>query len=334
MNPRISVVIPTYNRADKVRTAVESALLQTVSGVEVIVVDDGSTDGTGKLLEEHYGGRIRYFAQPNQGVSVARNKGISEAQGEWIAFLDSDDFWEKDKLEWQLKALEQFGPQCAACYTDGRFDNNAETRTIFVTSERFYRHEGTIGMTTRSLEVVSKLSQAFCIWPSSLIVRADVVRQTGGFDPNLRCEEDSDFLFRLAIVTNLCYVNLPLFHLDRTSPEARHRGVSSEWDRSDFKLQQIQYRLEKRLRLSEGLSPEIRRAVRQELHLVYKAWANWYLETGQYDKARAAVAEAAKFRLTSNIMLKWLLTWVSPGLALRIQRGRARTRKHFLAHLR
>src|ERR1700751_5211074 len=112
MNPKVSVVIPTYNRAEKVRDGIESILAQTLTDLEIIVVDDGSSDNTGKILGETVGGRIRYYAQTNQGASVARNKGIEEARGEWIAFLDSDDFWEKDKLECQLQALERFSPQC------------------------------------------------------------------------------------------------------------------------------------------------------------------------------------------------------------------------------
>src|SRR5437762_8094329 len=104
MNPKVSVVIPTYNRVGKVPNAIESALAQTVCDLEVIVVDDGSSDGTGESLQEFFGDRIRYYAQRNQGASVARNTGIAEARGQWIAFLDPDDVWEKDKLEWQFKA--------------------------------------------------------------------------------------------------------------------------------------------------------------------------------------------------------------------------------------
>jgi glycosyltransferase involved in cell wall biosynthesis len=109
MNPKVSVVIPTYNRAEKVRKGVESVLAQSFTDLEVIVVDDGSSDDTGQSLKYEFGDRIRYYFQPNQGVSTARNKGIEEARGEWIAFLDSDDLWEKEKLEAQLKALEQVG---------------------------------------------------------------------------------------------------------------------------------------------------------------------------------------------------------------------------------
>ena len=146
MNPRISVVIPTYNRADKVLKSIESVLTQTVADLEVIVVDDGSSDDTERILAHTFRDRIRYYAQANQGASVARNKGIEEARGEWIAFLDSDDLWERDKIEWQLKALEQFGPECAACYTDTRLFNHTETRTLFQMAEESYRHEGTMGV--------------------------------------------------------------------------------------------------------------------------------------------------------------------------------------------
>ena len=106
--------------------------------------------GQRKHFGEAFGDRIRYYFQPNQGVSIARNKGIEEAQGDWIAFLDSDDLWEKDKLEWQLKALDRFGAQCGACYTDVRFFNHAETRTMFQLAEDNYRHEEDVGINSEA----------------------------------------------------------------------------------------------------------------------------------------------------------------------------------------
>src|ERR1022692_1279698 len=131
MNPTVSVVIPTYERSGKVQGAIDRVLAQTSSDLEVIVVDDGSSDGTGPILEKTFGDRIRYYFQNNQVVSVARNRGIAEARGEWVAFLDSDDLWEKDKLEGNLKALERFGFECGAGYTDPRLFNHPETRTLF-----------------------------------------------------------------------------------------------------------------------------------------------------------------------------------------------------------
>ena len=180
MNPKVSVVIPTYNRADKVRDTIDSVLAQTFTDLEVVVVDDGSSDGTGKILGETFGHRIRYYPQANQGASVARNRGIAEARGEWIAFLDSDDLWEKDKLEWQFKALERFGAECGGCYTDTRLFNHSETRTLFQMGEDSYRHAGTMGVNKDVLKLLVRPGGAgMVVCLSSFLARADVVRKTG-----------------------------------------------------------------------------------------------------------------------------------------------------------
>jgi glycosyltransferase involved in cell wall biosynthesis len=323
MNPKVSVIIPTYNRAVDVRKAIESVLAQTFSGLEVIVVDDGSSDDTGKILGEVFGDRIRYYAQANRGVSVARNKGIAEARGDWIAFLDSDDLWESEKLEWQFKALERFGPACGACYTDVRLFNNPETRTLFQMAEASYRHEGTMGVNTDALRLLVRPGGAgMVVCLSSFLARADVVRRAEGFDPNLLYSQDSEFMFRLAMLTSFCFVNRPLVWFDRSPPEIRHVGVSADWNKLEFFLQDSQLRLEGILRLGEELPKKIRKLVREQLGSVHSGWANWYLETGQYGKAREAVSSAARLNLTFNVAVKWLLTWMSPQLALRTVRRR------------
>jgi len=327
MNPKVSVVIPTYNRAAKVQHGIRSVLAQTFSDLEVIVVDDGSSDDTGQVLRHVFGDRIRYYFQPNQGVCVARNKGVQEARGEWIAFLDSDDFWEKEKLEWQFKALERFGPQCGACYTDVRFNNHRETRTMFQLAEE-HRHEGTMGVNTDVLKLLVRPGgggMVVCI--SSFVARADAAREAGGFDPNLGYYGDSDFMFRLAMQTGFCYVNHPLVWFDRSPAETRHVGASKEWDKLEFVLHENQVRLEKGLRSSEGLPMNIRKLIRESLGSVHSGLANCYLEAGQYGKAREAVSKAAQLDLTFNITVKWLLTWMSPRLALRTVRRYQETRK-------
>jgi glycosyltransferase involved in cell wall biosynthesis len=322
VNPKVSVVIPTYERAGKVQGAIKSVLAQTFSDLEVIVVDDGSTDDTGKILGEIYGDRIRYYAQTNQGVSAARNRGIEQARGDWIAFLDSDDFWAKEKLELQFKALEQFNPQCGACYTDTRLFNHPETRTLFQMAEESYRHEGTMGVSTDVLRLLVRPGGAgMVVHLSSLLARADLLRKTSGFDRKLLYSEDSELMFRLAMLTGFCYVNRPLIWFDRSPVETRHVGVSSAWNSLDFFLQGSQLRLEGLLRLGEAVPLEIRKLIREQLRGIHSGWANWYLETGQYAKAREAALRAAQMDLTFNIVMKWLLTWVSPRLALRTVRN-------------
>jgi glycosyltransferase involved in cell wall biosynthesis len=323
MNPKVSVVIPTYNRADKVRKGVASVLAQSFTDLEVIVVDDGSSDETGRKLKGEFGDRIRYHFQPNQGVSVARNKGIEESRGEWIAFLDSDDMWEKDKLEWQLKAMEQFGSQCGACYTDVHFFNHSETRTMFQLAEGNYRHEHAMGVNTDVLRLLVRPGGAgMVVCLSSFLARKDALKRVGGFDTKLLYSQDSEFMFRLAMLTGFCYVNRPLVLFDRSPVEDRHVGVSSAWNTMEFFLQDSQIRLEGLLRLTEDQPPAIRDLVRRQLGSVHSGWVNCHLEAGKYEKARAAANKAAQLNLTFNIGVKWLLTWMSPRLALRTVRRR------------
>jgi glycosyltransferase involved in cell wall biosynthesis len=232
MNPAVSFIIPTYNRAARVPKGIESVLAQTFSDLELIVVDDGSSDGRGQILGETFGDRIRYFPQANQGASAARNKGIAEARGEWIAFLD---LWEKEKLEWQFKALERFGPQCGGCFTDTRFINHPETRTMFELGEETYRHEGTMGVSAEALKLLVRPGGArmvTCLSP--FMARADLIKSSGGFDLKLLYSQDSEFLFRLAMLTGFCYVNRPLVRFDRSPVEVRHVGVSADWNKFDF----------------------------------------------------------------------------------------------------
>ena len=102
----VSVVIPTYNRGPLIAATLDSALHQTRAPLEVIVVDDGSTDGTPDWIEAHYGARVRLIRQSNGGAARARNFGLAETRGEFIAFLDHDDLWLPQKLSLQLEAME------------------------------------------------------------------------------------------------------------------------------------------------------------------------------------------------------------------------------------
>lgn len=327
MTPKVSVVIPTYNRRDNVQNAIQSVLAQTFSDREVVVVDDGSTDDTGQALREAFGDRIRYYFQHNQGASVARNRGIAEARGEWIAFLDSDDIWEPEKLDWQFRALQQFGPQCGACYTDVRLFNHSETRTFFQLAEENYRHEGQLGVNAEVMRLLVRPGGAgMVVCLSSLMARTDLIRRTG-FDPTLLYSQDSEFMFRLALLTGFCYVNEPLVRFDRSPAETRHVGVSADWNKLEFFLQDSQLRLEGLARLGERLPRKIRALIREQLGSIHSGWANWYLANGQYGKARQAVSKAIRLDPTFSIAVKWLLTWITPGLAVRTIRQRQQSKE-------
>ena len=118
----ISVIIPTYNRFTFLKNAIDSVLAQTFQEFELIVVDDGSTDETPKLISS-YGNKLRVITQANQGPSAARNRGIEAAKGKWIAFLDSDDVWKLDKLEKQVQFIKDH-PETKICQTEETWIRN------------------------------------------------------------------------------------------------------------------------------------------------------------------------------------------------------------------
>jgi glycosyltransferase involved in cell wall biosynthesis len=327
MNPKVSVVIPTYNRATKVGDAITSALGQTFSDLEVIVVDDGSSDDTAQVLQETFGNRIRYFAQTNQGASAARNKGLAEARGEWIALLDSDDRWEKEKLKRQFETLERFGPRCGVCYTDVRFMNHSETRTMFELGKESYQHSDEMGVNPEIQRLIVRPGGAgMIVCPSSLMARTDVVAKSGGFDTNLLFGEDSEFIFRLTLLTDFCYVNRPLVWFDRSPEDLRHVGTSAEWNKKEFVLRQTQIRFEKFRRLSENQPVEIQKLIVAGLGAIHSGLANCHLQAGEYEKAREEALKAVQTDFRFSLVVKWLLTWISPPLALRaVQRHQQRT---------
>ena len=111
----VSVIIPTYNRAHLIKRSAQSVLNQTYSNLELIIVDDGSTDNTEEVVKSIDDNRVIYIKQPNQGACAARNNGIDHAQGEFIAFQDSDDVWHEDKLEKQIKCLKETGADMCFC---------------------------------------------------------------------------------------------------------------------------------------------------------------------------------------------------------------------------
>lgn len=317
--PFISVVIPTYNRAQPTIAAIESVLAQTYPNFEIIVVDDGSTDGSNEALQRFIiqrangSHRLSFFSQPNQGQSAARNKGIAKARGEYIAFLDSDDLWTPEKLEWQVKAIEQLKNDFGACFTDVRLVNKSGMDvSSFQVHSRHY--VDTIGIDRKATKSLAESFSGF--WVSSLLVRTDIVRKIGGFNPDISFAEDRDLHFRLSLVTPIAYINKQLIQTDRTpSPPG---STCRPWDKAGVQFRQQQKMLEKWLSMDTALPQDVRRLVERNLGALHSHWANWYLENGRYDEARQAVSRAVRHKLTLGTTAKWALIWVAPALARRI----------------
>jgi glycosyltransferase involved in cell wall biosynthesis len=181
--PLVSVVIPTYNGAAFLRETVDSALAQTYPNIEVIVVNDGSTDSTPDLLAG-YGDRIRSVTQRNAGTSVARNTGIRESAGEYIAFLDHDDLWAPEKLSRQVPALVA-DARLGMVYGGIRFFNHYTGK---VTSE----HPGEPGLDVHDLLGRTVISLQCSVIPRSVFGRVGV------FDQDLKGTDDWEICIRIA----------------------------------------------------------------------------------------------------------------------------------------
>ncbi|HSY52282.1 MAG TPA: glycosyltransferase [Thermoanaerobaculia bacterium] len=184
----ISVIIPTYNYGRFLGEAIDSALAQSYSALEIIVVDDGSTDDTTRVLDA-YGDRIRAIRQDNQGVGAARNAGIAAARGKYVAFLDSDDIWKPEKLERQI-ALFAADPDLGLVHCGAEsFDNEGKTLSVLLS-----------GMEGWVASELLRLDREVITAPGSgTLVPKRVAEEIGGFDPRLQPSEDWDFCYRLAV---------------------------------------------------------------------------------------------------------------------------------------
>lgn len=197
-SPLVSVIIPTFNRANCLTRAIDSVLFQTFSGYELIVVDDGSTDETSDLLSS-YGRRLRIIHQSNQGVSAARNTGINSAKGEFIALLDSDDAWREDKIAQQM-AFFKAHPQAMLCQTEEIWIRNG---TRVNPKKRHQKFSGMIFEKTLPLCLVS---------PSAVMIRRSIFNEIGLFDETLPACEDYDLWLRITWKYPVFLIDKPLIY--------------------------------------------------------------------------------------------------------------------------
>lgn len=193
-NSQISVIIPTYNRANVVCEAVESVLSQTSPPMEIIVIDDGSTDPTRKSLS-YFGNHIRYFYQQNKGVSSARNRGILESNGRWLAFLDSDDIWLQDIIEMHMQAIKNH-PLITAHVVNMEIERQTSGKTDLFSFRGFSQRHAKSFTLARPLAPEVKYHFA---WVQNTLVRKDAAKKAGPFIEGLHIFEDLDFFFRLAL---------------------------------------------------------------------------------------------------------------------------------------
>ncbi len=225
--PRVSIIIPTYNRCGFLKSAIESVFQQTLDDWELIVVDDGSKDETWDYLD-NCSGLTGLRLEKNKGVSFARNRGIERAQGELICFLDSDDCWQPEKLATQVAFMDEH-PECSACYTDEIWIRNG-VRVNPMKKHRKY-----------SGQVFRKCLPLCIISPSSIMMTRQVLNDIGLFDESLPACEDYDMWLRLTLRHSVHFIEEKLIvktggHSDQLSRKF--------WGMDRFRVQAMEKILE------------------------------------------------------------------------------------------
>ncbi|MGB3638416.1 MAG: glycosyltransferase family 2 protein [Rivularia sp. (in: cyanobacteria)] len=271
LSPQVTVVIPTYNRAHLVKDAVESVLNQTYQNFELIVIDDGSTDNTREVLA-FYKDKLTYIYQENQGRSAARNHGIKLAQGEYIAFLDSDDVWFPDKLERQVPVLESAPPNVVLvhgykCIVDQNLQPvpgwELKLRKLYTLAEK-------------GEETYENYLHSSCNFTSSILVRKTAIIEIGCYDILIPSLQDLDLYLRLLLKGyNFAFISEPplmkyRWHENNTAPRSSNYGY----------VQVYEKHLTECLKLGDSIR------IAKAKKLIYQGLAKAHYRLGNYHQSR------------------------------------------------
>ena len=238
----ISVVIPTFNRLIYLERAIKSVLNQTISVNEIIIVDDGSDDGTSEFIHSNYP-NLKYIFQSNSGVSAARNTGIKAASSNWIAFLDSDDAWVTNKIQKQITELE-LNPEINFCHSNEIWIRNGREIKQKNTHKKFGGF------------IFDKCLDKCRISPSTVICRKSLLIKLNGFDEDLAICEDYDLWLRITSDNPVIYIEKPLIikyggHQDQLSRNSE--GIESYHIKSLEKLLKQDFHSEHRIAMENML---------------------------------------------------------------------------------
>ena len=296
----ISVVIPCYNAAPYLAATLDSVLAQDVAGLDVIVVDDGSSDGSAALVANNYP-QVRLLRQSNAGIAAARNSGIAAARGDWVAFIDADDIWLPGKLRAQLEQL-QAKPDCRLSYTAWQdWPSQAagpaphELAAVAASAADASRWDGASGW------IYPQLLLDCVVWTSTVLVQRTLLAEIGGFDTSLRVGEDYDLWLRASRVTPIARVARP-YALYRQHPASITRALPDD----NYRAQVVSLALARWGLDSPDGQCAGRAAVRRGLAHSWSAHAGAHLQAGNLVRARASAWQALGQRgacLTAWIVL-------------------------------
>ena len=254
----ISVVIPTYNRKELLKRSIDSVINQTIKPSEIIIVDDGSNDGTEAMVKKKYDS-LKLIKQKNKGASAARNSGIKASSGEWICFLDSDDEWKNDKLEKQITAVA----------------NNSDYK-FFHSNEIWIKNGKRINQKKKHKkyggDIFKKCLDMCRISPSSVLIDKNIFEEIGFFNENLVVCEDYELWLRICDKYEVFFIDEPLI--------IKHGGHQGQLS---YSIDSIEYHRIKALEylLSTGLSKKNRDSAIQMLISKISIYLNGLIKRGK-----------------------------------------------------
>jgi glycosyltransferase involved in cell wall biosynthesis len=307
-----SVIIPTYNRASFIAKAVDSVLRQSFNDYEIVVVDDGSTDTTRQALQQ-YGERITVVHQANSGVSAARNRGIGNANGKWIAFLDSDDEWKENYLARQVENIRS-NPNVIA------FITNAVNIHPGGVSHTHFQNTILKRFGARTFIRIKRPFRAIMNHPhwylQSMVVRRDILLRTGLFDTSLTIAEDLDVIARLALEGQFGFDKEVLVKIYRRTEPASYLSSAAGTVQGckSFAKVFVDLRRDRRLRPVERLTlAKVSSANQRKL-------GNLLLAQADARQARASYKQALTTYPSLRSLIKYLVSLMSSRFALLLVR--------------
>ena len=312
----VTVVIPTYNRGHVVTRAAVSALAQTHRDLDIVVVDDGSSDDTVDRLKTLDDPRLHYVHRPHAGVSATRNAGVALATGELVSFLDSDDEWKPYKLQREVAFLTRH-PEVDAVFTDlEKYDGNMFVPSFMRASPLFSRRLADArqrdAIVLPSREMYLYLLQEVFVKPSALTLRTEAFRCAGGFVEQWSSSEDWEFLLRFAKRSRFGYIDEPLVVL-RISDDSLHRIDQPRGETAMLGLLA-------RERAALGGDSQALAAVRRGLRERVKQFAWYYEDRGQRTTAVGIYLRGFRLMRDPELLLRAAAVWLPPAARDRLGR--------------
>ena len=303
---KVSVVVPAYNRAKMLPAAIDGVVAQSLADWEALIVDDASNDATRSVVEAYRDSRIKYLRhESNRGAAAARNTGMQVARGEYIAFLDSDDYWRPDKLALQVERLQSSPPDVGLVYTDVLYEHPDGT------TKRY----GFGGREPLEGWVFNELINHFVIRTSTVMIRREVMEAVGLFDESIISGQD---LLYFASIAHRFQVSA----IDDTLSIMRVHDSNLHLD-----LSKSRYQLEAAYKICDafGLPPKAMAKTLSRCHLHY---GMYLLQTGQAREARPHFATVLRLYPKRAIAAPFFLLSLMSGRPYRVYRAlRSRNRK-------